>query len=117
MAGSTSGRDGAETPEPPGLRRLRRLVTLLTATLILGVITVVALLVIRLAALRPAAPPMLPAQIILPIGEQTQAVTLGTGWVAVVTRDAAGVERLRVLDAETGAPRAEATIAPTPPAD
>lgn len=91
--------------------------TLLTATLILGVITVVALLVIRLAALKPEAPPMLPAQINLPKGERTQAVTLGTGWIAVVTSDAEGVERIRVLDARTGAPRAETIVAPHAPGD
>jgi len=103
---------GATVPEPPGLRRLRRLVTLLTATLILGVITVVALLVIRLAALGPAEGPALPPELALPAGETARAATLGTGWVAVVTVDAAGVERIRVLDAATGAERAAVEIAP-----
>jgi len=112
MAGATPGGIGEDVPEPPALRRLRRLVTLLTATLILGVITVVALLVIRLAALRPAGPPALPAAIALPAGESARAVTLGTGWVAVVTVDAAGVERIRVADAATGAELAAVEIAP-----
>jgi hypothetical protein len=109
MAGLTSGDpDGetaAEPPEPRGLRALRRLVTLLTATLILGVITIVVLLVIRLWALAPTPAPALPAEIALPAGETARAVTLGTGWVAVVTVDAAGAERIRVLDAATGAER------------
>jgi hypothetical protein len=112
MSGSTSGRNDGELPEPPGLRRLRRLVTGLTATLILGVITVVALLVIRLTALAPAPLPALPPHLELPRGERAQAVTLGAGWVAVVTRDAAGAERIRVLDAATGAPRGVLGIAP-----
>lgn len=113
MAGDPSGR-GGEAAEPPGLRRLRRLVTTLTAVLILGVITVVGLLVIRLAALKPVAGPVLPPEIALPAGERALAVTLGTGWVAVVTADEAGRERVRVLDARTGAERAAVAIAPAP---
>ena len=101
MGGGTA----AEPPEPRGLRALRRLVTVLTATLILGVITVVGLLVIRLWALSPAPAPALPPEIALPAGETARAVTFGTGWVAVVTVDATGAERIRVLDAATGAER------------
>ena len=86
----------------------------LTATLILGVITVVVLLVIRLSALQSAPPPVLPDALALPAGETAQAVTLGTGWVAVVTRDAAGLERIRVFDAATGAERAAVPIGPAP---
>ena len=108
MSASISG-DG-DAPEPPGLRRLRRLVTGLTATLILGVITIVALLVIRLAALEPAAPALPPA-LTLPEGESARAVTLGTGWVAVVTADAAGRERIRVFGAD-GTPRGALEIGP-----
>ena len=97
-------------PEPPSIRRLRRLVTALTITLILGVITIVALLVIRLSRVTP--PPPLPAGIALPAGESAMALTRGTGWVAVVTVDRAGAERIRVIDAETGAPRGVTEIAP-----
>lgn len=118
MAGLTSGEPGAETgpepPEPRGLRALRRLVTLLTATLILGVITVVGLLVIRLWALSPTPAPALPAEIALPAGETARAVTFGTGWVAVVTADEGGAERIRVLDAGTGAERAVLAIPAAP---
>ena len=92
------------------LRRLRRLVTTLTITLILGVITVVALLVIRLAGMTP--PPDLPATVALPAGEQATAMTLGEGWIAVATVDPRGAERIRVLDAKTGAPRGVTEIAP-----
>ncbi|TPE52214.1 DUF6476 family protein [Amaricoccus solimangrovi] len=102
--------DSEELPETPSLRRLRRLVTTLTITLILGVITVVALLVIRLAQMTP--PPPLPATIALPAGERATALTRGAGWVAVVTVDAGGRERIRVIDAETGAPRGVTEIAP-----
>jgi hypothetical protein len=108
MADSTPGDD--DFPEPPRLRRLRRLVTLLTATLIVGVIATVGLLVIRLSALAPA--PALPPEIALPAGEQARAVTLGEGWLAVVTVDGAGRERIRLLDAATGAERAVTEIAP-----
>ncbi len=85
----------------------------LTITLILGVITVVALLVIRLSAVGPA-PVALPAEITLPAGERAEAVTLGQSWIAVVTVDAAGKERIRVLDRATGAPRSVTEIAPQP---
>jgi hypothetical protein len=90
-------------PEPRRLRQLRRLVTALTATLIAGVITVVALLVIRLAPL--TRPPELPASLPLPRGESARAVTFGSDWIAVVTADASGRERIRVLDRATGAAR------------
>ena len=103
---------GEDFPEPRRLRQLRRLVTALTATLILGVITIVVLLVIRLSSLDPA--PGLPPEIALPPGERAEAVTLGSGWIAVVTVDAAGQERIRVLDRATGAPRAVTEIAPAP---
>lgn len=82
--------------------------TALTATLIAGVIAIVAILVIRLSAAPP--PLTLPPEVSVPAGETAQAVTLGRGWVAVVTRDAAGQERVRILDATTGAPRGVAEI-------
>ena len=88
-------------PEPPRLRRLRRLVTVLLVTLIVGIITIVALLAIRLAGASPPLP--LPPEIRLPAGETAGAVTLGGDWLAVVTVDAAGRERIRVLDRATGA--------------
>ena len=92
-----------EPPEPPGLRRLRRLVTLLTATLIVGMATIVVLLFIRLTSAPQA--PELPTAIALPAGERAGAVTLGSDWLAVVTVDAAGQERIRVFDRASGAGR------------
>ena len=75
-----------EEPElPPSLRFLKRLVTVLTITMIVGVITVVGLLVTRMQ--QDAAAPVLPENLVLPDGATAAAVTMGTGWIAVVTRD------------------------------
>jgi Family of unknown function (DUF6476) len=90
-------------PEPPRLRRLRRLVTALLVTLILGMIAIVALLAIRLTG--GTAPPALPPEIHLPAGETAGAVTFGGDWLAVVTTDATGRQRIRVLDRTTGKDR------------
>lgn len=108
MRGETPGDE--DFPEPPRLRRLRRLVFALMATLIAGVITIVSLLVIRLWSI--GAPPALPPELHLPSGESARAVTLGSDWLAVVTVDPSGRERIRVLDRATGAPRAVTEIPP-----
>ncbi len=105
---------GREAPEPLGLRRLRRLVTALTATLIVGMALVAGLLVWRLVSFETMSAPALPPSLALPAGEVARAVTLGTGWIAVVTRDAAGTERIRVFDAPSGAPRAVVDLTPAP---
>ena len=41
-------------------------------------------------------------------------MTFGSDWLAVVTVDGAGRERIRVLDRATGAERATIEIAPAP---
>lgn len=75
-----------EEPElPPSLRLLKRLVTVLTLVMIGAVITITALFVTRLPNF--AAPPALPEALELPEGTQVEAVTMGKGWIAVVTRD------------------------------
>jgi hypothetical protein len=102
--------DDLDPPEPRRLRQLRWLVNALMLTLIAGVITVTTLLVIRLAPLGGAPP--LPETVSLPAGETAAAVTMGRDWIAVVTADAAGVERIRVLDRITGAERAVTRIEP-----
>jgi hypothetical protein len=102
--------DADDPPEPPRLRQLRWLVNALMLTLIAGVITIVVLLVIRLGPFQPD--PGLPPQVSVPEGEAVQAVTLGSDWVAVVTRDGAGRERVRVLDRLTGAERGTMEIVP-----
>lgn len=77
------------TPEedtlPPSLRFLKHLVTALTLTMIVGVIAIVALLVTRLPHLGSA--PVIPPALVLPAGAEAAAVTMGSGWVAVVTKD------------------------------
>lgn len=97
-------------PEPPRLRHLRWMVNALTVTLILGVVAIVVLLAIRLPRLS-SPPPPLPETLTLPAGETARAVTLGTGWIAVVTEDETGAERIRVFDRATGAERAVTEIA------
>ena len=89
------------TPLPPDLRFLKLLVTGLTATMILGLITIIGLLVIRL----PGGAPAVPA---LPEGETVRAVTFGRGWIAVVTED----DEILILDAGTGALRQRLAIGP-----
>lgn len=83
-----------ETPEPANLRFLRLLVTVLTGVMIAGVILIIALIVIRFRD--PG--PQVPADLSLPEDVAPQAVTFGTGWVAVVTDD----ERILIYDRVTG---------------
>ncbi|MCB2137718.1 MAG: hypothetical protein KDE08_17510 [Rhodobacteraceae bacterium] len=85
------------TPEPtPDLRFLKLLVTVLAGTMIAGLITIVALLVIRLPKMTAPAP-ALPEAITLPEGQHAQAVTYGRGWYAVVT----DTDEILIFDAET----------------
>lgn len=53
-------------------------------TMIVGVITVVATLVTRMPDGR-AVMPVLPAGLTLPAGQSAQAMTVGKGWIGVVT--------------------------------
>lgn len=99
-----------DPPEPPRLRTLRRLVNALMITLIVGFALIVFSLVTGLN--RAPAPLALPDAVRLPDGETARAATLGSGWVAVVTADAAGRERIRVFDARTGAARGVTDITP-----
>ncbi|HHX88881.1 MAG TPA: hypothetical protein GX700_03765 [Paracoccus sp.] len=68
---------------PPDLRFLKLLVTTLAGVMILGLVTIVALLVIRLTA--APAPLALPEGILLPEGSTPKAVTLATQAVIVVS--------------------------------
>ncbi|MEM1300983.1 MAG: DUF6476 family protein [Pseudomonadota bacterium] len=75
--------------EPANLRFLRRLVTVLTATMIIGVITIVGLLVMRLNA-PVSAPPSASfdaREINLPDGAVVTAVTRTNTEILVVTED------------------------------
>ena len=99
-----------EISEPANLRFLRRLVTVLTATMILGLLTIVALFVIKFMG--PVAKPLtLPTAIALPEGQTAQAVTQGLDWIGVVTIDAGGVERIHILNLD-GTPRQVVNITP-----
>lgn len=89
---------------PPSLRFLKLLVIVLMITMIGGVIAVVTLLVTRLPD--AAAPPALPASLILPEGARAQAVTFGKGWIAIVTEDG----RLLLYPATGGAPQREIAL-------
>jgi Flp pilus assembly protein protease CpaA len=79
--------DAPDAPLPPSLRFLKALVIVLTLTMIGGVITVVGLLVTRMPQAFSAVGPGLPDGFTLPDGARAQAVTFGTGWIAVVTTD------------------------------
>ena len=86
MTGDPDG-DG---PLPPNLRFLKTLVTVLTATMILGLITMIALFVIRLgpgAGDSTATLPPLPDEIVLPDGAKALSVTWGKQHYVVVTED------------------------------
>lgn len=76
--------------------------TTLTVVMIGGVLVIIALLVIRLQS--DEAP--LPAEIALPAGASAEAVTFGSGWIAVVSSD----DRILIFDRETGALRQEIEI-------
>jgi Flp pilus assembly protein protease CpaA len=79
--------DAPDPALPPSLRFLKWLVILLTLTMIGGVITVVGLLVTRMPQAFSAPAPALPEGFSLPEGAEAEAVTFGTGWIAVVTTD------------------------------
>lgn len=97
--------DDMDTPEmPASLTFLRRLVTVLTIIMIAGVVTVVALLVIRLNA--DPAPLPLPDQVTLPDGTTATAFTVGSDWYAVVTTD----DRILIYDQVTGTLRQTITV-------
>ena len=82
-----AARDPSQGPEIAGLRLLRRLVTTLTVTMIAGIVTVVALLVIRLPSAEDFAAAPLPSSLRLPDGASPLAFTRGRDWFAVVTTD------------------------------
>tara|TARA_R110002096_G_scaffold86319_9_gene198730 strand:- start:1481 stop:1810 length:330 start_codon:yes stop_codon:yes gene_type:complete len=97
----------------PGLRFLKWLVIVLTLTMIVGVITVVAVLVTRMQQGFDRAP-TLPATLSLPEGSKPRAVTMGKGWIAVVTDQ----DRILIFN-QDGSLRQEVILTPSdnqPPA-
>ncbi len=101
----------ANPPPPPELRFLKTLVTLLTGVMILGLLTIVALLVIRLGPAPRPPLPVLPEDIVLPEGVTMQALTIARDWVVVVTDDG----ELLLYDRASG--RLEQRITPAPASD
>ena len=85
-----------DIPEPGNLRLLRRLVTTLIVVMILGFLTLIAMLVMRLAPRTPELP--LPSSITLPDGSKAETFTQGPDWFAVVTTDS----RILIYDRVTG---------------
>lgn len=69
--------------DPSLVRYLKILVTALAGVMIVGFVTLISLLVIRLQADLPP----LPERISLPQGLKAQAYTQGENWYAVVTED------------------------------
>ncbi|MCP4817997.1 MAG: hypothetical protein GY883_02335 [Shimia sp.] len=94
--------DAPDPIEPANLKFLRLLVTGLTTVMIVGLVTVVALIVMRFRDDGP----ILPEEIILPDGVAVQAVTTGDGWYALVTED----DRILIYDRITGALRQEVVL-------
>jgi hypothetical protein len=95
--------DAAAHPEPANIRFLRLLVTALTGVMILGIVSVVVLMALRL---NQPPPPRLPAEITLPDGVTAHAVTFGPGWYAVITRNG----EILVFDADDGSLRQRTAI-------
>ncbi|MFC2968150.1 DUF6476 family protein [Acidimangrovimonas pyrenivorans] len=81
---------------PPSLRLLKWLVIVLTVTMIVGLITLIGLLVIRMPD--PANDLSIPTSLQLPDGTKAEAVTKGKGWIAIVTAK----NEILVFDALTG---------------
>lgn len=77
------------------LRYLRILVTTLTVTMIVGLLTIVALLVMRFSADTRIV--QVPDEIILPDGAVATAFTKGSDWYAVVT----GADEILIYDGAT----------------
>lgn len=106
----------AQTPEmdeePPQVRLLRRLSMALIVVLILGFLTIVGTIVIRLGFGGAPGQGVAVETLVLPAGDIV-ATGQGPGTVHVVLRDAEGVERLLVFDAGTGE-RITATVLQRP---
>lgn len=72
------------------VRYLKTLVTAMTVTTILGLIVLITVVVMKFSQATPppsALPLSLPEQITLPEGVSAEAVTMGQGWIAVVSGD------------------------------
>ncbi len=97
-------------PEPKGLRKLRVMTTILMATMIIGIALIFFLIIFKI--IQPAVPDLaIPETIELPAGETAQAITQGRDWIAIVTLDAEGQERIHILNLD-GTPRQVVDLRP-----
>ena len=88
----------------PQFRTLRRMVTLLTATLTIGVLTIAVALVIRIASEPGVSIKTVDAPALtIPLNETIIATGVTSAAITLVTKDADGIERLRLFDPKTGA--------------
>lgn len=70
------------------VRYLKTLVTAMTVTTILGLIVLITVVVMKFSQATPSQSALpLPDQITLPEGVSADAVTMGQGWIAVVSGD------------------------------
>ncbi|WP_347310626.1 DUF6476 family protein [Defluviimonas sp. SAOS-178_SWC] len=98
---------GESADRPPELRFLKVLVSVLAGTMILGLITIIALIVIRFPTAMSSRP-ALPETVSLPEGVRAEAVTFGRGWIAVVT----DTNEILILDPKSGALHQRVAIEP-----
>lgn len=86
--------------EPKLVRQLRLLVTGLTLTMIIGLAVIVTLIFFTFQGILNDKAALPTTDLTLPEGQTAQAVTFGQDWIAVVTRDDAGTERVLIMDAD-----------------
>ncbi len=84
--------------EPKLVRQLRLLVTGLTITMIVGLVVIVTLLFFAFQNILNKDDAISATNVTLPDGQTAQAVTFGSGWIAVVTSDSDGQDRVLILD-------------------
>lgn len=95
--------DSEDWREVPQLRSLRRLVSALTIVLIFGMIAVAVTLIWRISSEPGAATPVVTAEdVTLPRGETVTSVSATESALSFVTKDAEGVERVRIFEPDTG---------------
>ncbi len=81
---------------------LRRLVTVLTLVLIVGMVLVAGLLAWRITQTPAPTAASLPGEIPLPAGETLTGYAQNPDWIVLITRDAAGTQRLHLVVPGTG---------------
>ena len=95
--------EGEDWGELPQFRTLRRLITILTATLIIGIMTIAAVLIWRIAS-EPAKSPVASItaeEIVLPADAEVVSASAGASGVTFVLNTGGG-EMLYVYHPETG---------------